>query len=212
MNYDELAQMVIRGDHIGTEQWTRDALDQGTEPAEIVDSGLIPGMNEVGRRFKANEFHMPEVLIAARAMKASMNLVRPLIIGAGGASSGRVVIGTVQGDLHDIGKNLVGMMLEGAGFEVYDLGTDVPPQAFVEAIEEKQAHMLCLSALLTTTMPMMSKTIDAVATAELRNSVKIVVGGAPVSGTFASQITADGYAPDAASAVEVIKELIASTD
>ena len=210
MNYDELAQMVISGDHIGTEKWTRDALDQGTDPAEIVDSGLIPGMNEVGRRFKANEFHMPEVLIAARAMKASMNLVRPLIIGAGGASAGRVVIGTVQGDLHDIGKNLVGMMLEGAGFEVYDLGTDVSPQAFVEAIEEKHADMLCLSALLTTTMPMMSKTIDAVATAELRNSVKIVVGGAPVSGAFASQITADGYAPDAASAVEVVKELIAS--
>ena len=209
MNFQELSNMVLTGDNKGAEQWTRDALDAGVAPKEIIDKGLVPGMDVVGQRFKSNEFHMPEVLIAARAMKASMDLARPLIAEADVEPVGRVVLGTVQGDLHDIGKNLVGMMLEGAGFEVHDLGVDVSPQAFVEATEANKANVVCLSALLTTTMPMMRNVIEAVEEAELRAGVKILIGGAPVSQAYADQITADGYAPDGASAVDVAKALLA---
>jgi len=208
MNFQELSDMVLTGDNKGAEQWTRDALDAGAAPKEIIDKGLVPGMDVVGTRFKSNEFHMPEVLIAARAMKASMSLVRPLISEADSDPTGRVVIGTVQGDLHDIGKNLVSMMLEGAGFEVHDLGVDVSPQAFVEAAESRKANVVCLSALLTTTMPMMRNIIQAVEEAELRADVKILIGGAPVSQAYADQITADGYAPDGASAVDIAKSLL----
>ena len=208
MNFQELSNMVLTGDNKGAEQWTRDALDAGVAPKEIIDKGLVPGMDVVGKRFKSNEFHMPEVLIAARAMKASMSLVRPLISDADSDPTGRVVIGTVQGDLHDIGKNLVAMMLEGAGFEVHDLGVDISPQAFVEAVESRKANVVCLSALLTTTMPMMRNVIEAVEEAELRAGVKILIGGAPVSQAYADQITADGYAPDGASAVDVAKSLL----
>ncbi len=200
--------MVIRGDHKDAEQWTRDALEQGVGARQIIDEGLIVGMDEVGRRFKANEYHMPEVLIAARAMKASMSLVRPLISGTDDEPAGKVVIGTVRGDLHDIGKNLVSMMLEGAGFEIRDLGVDVAPDTFVSAVEETGANLLCLSALLTTTMPMMGETIAAMERAELRNQVRVMVGGAPVSRAYAEQIHADGYAPDGATAVEVAKQLL----
>jgi len=209
MNFQELSDMVLTGDNKGAEQWTKDALDAGVAPKEIIDKGLVPGMNVVGQRFKSNEFHMPEVLIAARAMKASMGLARPLIAEADVEPVGRVVLGTVQGDLHDIGKNLVGMMLEGAGFEVHDLGVDVSPQAFVEAAEAQKANIVCLSALLTTTMPMMRNVIEAVEEAELRASVKVLIGGAPVSQAYADQITADGYAPDGASAVDIAKTLLA---
>jgi len=209
MNFEELSDMVLKGDNKGSEQWTKDALAAGVVPKEIIDKGLVPGMDVVGRRFKANEFHMPEVLVAARAMKASMDLVRPLISTEESAAAGKVILGTVQGDLHDIGKNLVGMMLEGAGYEVHDLGVDVSPQTFVEKAEAEGAGLVCLSALLTTTMPMMRTVIEAIEEAEIRANVKILIGGAPVSQAYADQINADGYAPDGASAVEVAKSLLA---
>jgi len=209
MNFEELSDMVLKGDNKGSEQWTKDALAAGVAPKQIIDKGLVPGMDVVGRRFKANEFHMPEVLVAARAMKASMDLVRPLISTEESAAAGKVILGTVQGDLHDIGKNLVGMMLEGAGYEVHDLGVDVSPQTFVEKAEAEGAGLVCLSALLTTTMPMMRTVIEAIEEAEIRANVKILIGGAPVSQAYADQINADGYAPDGASAVEVAKSLLA---
>ncbi len=208
MNFQELSDMVIVGDHIGAEAWTQKALDSGTSAKTIIDDGLIPGMDEVGRRFRENEYYMPDVLVSARAMKISMALVRPLLAESGEATRGAVVIGTVQGDLHDIGKNLVGMMLEGAGYDVHDLGVDVSPEDFLKCVEENDAGILCMSALLTTTMPMMETTIKAASEAELRNKVKILVGGAPVSDAFAERIGADGYAPDAARAVELANSIL----
>lgn len=208
MNFQELSEMVIVGDHIGAEAWTQKALDSGISAKTIIDDGLIPGMDEVGRRFRENEYYMPDVLISARAMKISMALVRPLLAESGEATRGAVVIGTVQGDLHDIGKNLVGMMLEGAGYDVHDLGVDVSPEDFLKCVEENEAGILCMSALLTTTMPMMETTIKAASEAELRNKVKILVGGAPVSDAFAVRIGADGYAPDAARAVDLANTIM----
>ncbi|MCH8102289.1 MAG: corrinoid protein [Chloroflexi bacterium] len=208
MNFQELSEMVIVGDHIGAEAWTQKALDSGISAKTIIDDGLIPGMDEVGRRFRENEYYMPDVLISARAMKISMALVRPLLAESGEATRGAVVIGTVQGDLHDIGKNLVGMMLEGAGYDVHDLGVDVSPEDFLKCVEENEAGILCMSALLTTTMPMMETTIKAASEAELRNKVKILVGGAPVSDAFAVRIGADGYAPDAARAVDLVNSIM----
>ncbi len=208
MNFQELSEMVIVGDHIGAEAWTQKALDSGISAKTIIDDGLIPGMDEVGRRFRENEYYMPDVLISARAMKISMALVRPLLAESGESSRGAVVIGTVQGDLHDIGKNLVGMMLEGAGYDVHDLGVDVSPEDFLKCVEENEAGILCMSALLTTTMPMMETTIKAASEAELRNKVKILVGGAPVSDAFAVRIGADGYAPDAARAVDLVNSIM----
>lgn len=208
MNFQELSEMVIVGDHIGAEAWTQKALDSGISAKTIIDDGLIPGMDEVGRRFRENEYYMPDVLISARAMKISMALVRPLLADSGEATRGAVVIGTVQGDLHDIGKNLVGMMLEGAGYDVHDLGVDVSPEDFLKCVEENEAGILCMSALLTTTMPMMETTIKAASEAELRNKVKILVGGAPVSDAFAVRIGADGYAPDAARAVDLANTIM----
>ena len=208
MDFNQLSQMIIAGDHKGAEQWARDALQSGASPKDIIDRGLIPGMDEVGRRFKSNEYHMPEVLISARAMKLAMGLVRPLISGEASRARGRIVIGTVRGDLHDIGKNLVGMMLEGAGFEVIDLGVDVSPEKFVRAVEEKSADLIGISSLLTTSMPMMKNTVDALRQAELTTKVRIMVGGAPVNQKFADQIGAHGYAPDGATAVEVATRLM----
>lgn len=208
MNFHELSDMVIVGDHIGAEAWTQKALDSGISAKTIIDDGLIPGMDEVGRRFRENEYYMPDVLVSARAMKISMALVRPLLAESGDATKGAIVIGTVQGDLHDIGKNLVGMMLEGAGYDVHDLGVDVSPEDFLKCVEENDAGILCMSALLTTTMPMMETTIKAASEAELRNKVKILVGGAPVSDAFAERIGADGYAPDAARAVELANSIM----
>lgn len=208
MNFQELSEMVIVGDHIGAEAWTQKALDSGISAKTIIDDGLIPGMDEVGRRFRENEYYMPDVLISARAMKISMALVRPLLAESGESSRGAVVIGTVQGDLHDIGKNLVGMMLEGAGYDVHDLGVDVSPEDFLKCVEENEAGILCMSALLTTTMPMMETTIKAASEAELRDKVKILVGGAPVSDAFAVRIGADGYAPDAARAVDLVNSIM----
>jgi 5-methyltetrahydrofolate--homocysteine methyltransferase len=176
-------------------------------PESIVNEGLIVGMDEVGRRFKANEFYVPEVLIAARAMHAGMDIVKPLLAESGVKPRGTVVIGTVQGDLHDIGKNLVAMMLEGGGWEVVDLQVDVAADTFVNSVNEQSPNVLAMSALLTTTMPGMKDTIDALSAAGVRDKVKVMIGGAPVTQAFADEIGADGYAPDAASAVDLANEL-----
>jgi 5-methyltetrahydrofolate--homocysteine methyltransferase len=208
MNFEDIQEMVITGNAKGAESWTNEALEAGIAPKDIIDQGLIIGMDEVGRRFKAEEYYMPEVLISARAMTTSMNIVRPLIAASDTTSRGSVVIGTVHGDLHDIGKNLVRMMFEGAGFDVRDLGVDVTPEAFVKAVEEQPTDIVCLSALLTTTMDMMGKIVEALENAELRSEIKVMVGGAPLSDAFANKIGADAYAPDAAAAVDTATQLI----
>lgn len=205
---EKLAQYVIEGNAPKAKETTDEALAQGVPPVDIVNKGLIAGMQVVGEKFKANEFYIPEVLIAARAMKQSMEKVKPLIAEAGVEPVGRVAIGTVQGDLHDIGKNLVGMMLEGAGFEVVDLGTDVSPAQFVQSVKDRGVGAIGLSALLTTTMPAMKETIAALQEAGVRGDVKVMVGGAPLTQAYADEIGADGYAPDAASAVDKAKELL----
>jgi 5-methyltetrahydrofolate--homocysteine methyltransferase len=176
-------------------------------PGEILNGGLIAGMDEVGKDFKAGDLFVPEVLIAARAMQAGMNILRPLLAEGDIPSAGKYVIGTVKGDLHDIGKNLVRMMLEGAGFETIDLGTDVGPADFVAAVREHQPVLMGMSALLTTTMVNMKTTIEALEEAGLRDTVKVMIGGAPVTTAFAEEIGADAYAPDAASAVDTAREL-----
>ena len=208
MDLAELSDYVITGNAPAAEEWTKNALSEGMAASVIVNEGHIPGMDVVGVKFKSAEYYMPEVLVSARAMKVSMALVKPLLSEQEGGFTGRVVIGTVKGDLHDIGKNLVAMMLEGAGFAVTDLGTDVEPEEFVRAVEESQAQLLCLSALLTTTMPLMKSTITLLEESEVRQQVKILVGGAPVTDEYAASIGADGYAAEAATAVEQAKALI----
>ncbi len=204
----ELAESVISGNASKCEELTQNALASGLTPAEVLNEGLVAGMNVVGEKFKKNEFYVPEVLIAARAMKAGMKILRPKLVESGVQPKGRLVIGTVKGDLHDIGKNLVAMMMEGAGFEVIDLGVDVPPEKFITAIKERQPHIIGMSALLTTTMLGMKDTIETLKSAGLRDAVKVIVGGAPVTQTFADEIGADGFSPDAASAVEMVKNLL----
>jgi len=208
MDPKELSGYILVGDAKGAVDWTQRSLTAGVDPLTIVNRGLIPGMAMVGEKFKNNEYYLPEVLVAARAMKAVLAIVRPLLAGRQTPYLGRVVIGTVQGDLHDIGKNIVAMMLEGAGFEVKDLGADVAPERFLQAAREEGADMVCLSALLTTTMPMMRSTIQAFEESSLRQRVKVMVGGAPVTQSYADSIGADGYAPDAASAVDKAKCLL----
>jgi len=203
----ELAQAVINGNAPNAKELAQKAIDNGMDPGEVLNQGLIVGMNEVGRRFKANEFYVPEVLIAARAMHAAMDVLKPLLAQSDMEPAGKVIIGTVKGDLHDIGKNLVAMMLEGGGFEVIDLGVDVSPEKFLEAVNEHQPNLVGLSALLTTTMPAMKTTIDALVEAGVRDKVKVMIGGAPVTQRYADEIKADGYAPDAASAVDLAREL-----
>ena len=203
----KIASNLYDGEDQEVAELVQEALDQGLEPGEILRGGLIAGMDEVGRDFKAGDLFVPEVLIAARAMHAGMNILRPLLADSDVVSAGKCVIGTVKGDLHDIGKNLVKMMLEGAGFETIDLGTDVGPGAFVEAVREHQPQLVGMSALLTTTMVQMKATIEALEESGLRQSVKIMVGGAPVTDAFARQIGADAYAADAASAVDVARGL-----
>jgi len=173
-----------------------------------LDEGLIAGMSVVGKKFQANEFYVPEMLIAARAMKAGMKIIRPILVQKDIKSQGTVVLGTVKGDLHDIGKNLVGMMLEGAGFEVIDLGIDVAPEKFVQTAKEKKAHFIGISALLTTTMVGMKDVVKAVQETGLDGKVKVMIGGAPVTQSYADEIGADGYAPDAASTVDEAKKLV----
>ncbi|NLJ24153.1 MAG: cobalamin-binding protein [Firmicutes bacterium] len=204
----EMADALVVGNANKVKELTDKALAEGIAPGNIIKEGLIPGMAVVGERFKKNEIYVPEVLIAARAMQAGLSIVKPLLSEAEAAQRlGTVCIGTVKGDLHDIGKNLVAMMLEGAGFEVIDLGVDVAPEKFVEAVKQHDATHVALSALLTTTMVTMKETIQALADAGLRDSVKVMVGGAPVTQSFADDIGADGYAPDSGTAVDVAKQL-----
>jgi 5-methyltetrahydrofolate--homocysteine methyltransferase len=203
-----LAEAIINGQRDKARELTQQAIDEKLSPKQIITEGLIAGMGVVGTRFKANEFYVPEVLIAARAMHAAMDLLKPLIAESGMEPVGRAVIGTVKGDLHDIGKNLVSMMLEGAGFDVKDLGVDVKAETFVQAARDG-AQVMCLSALLTTTMPAMKEVIETMEKEGVRGGVKIMIGGAPVTQAYADEIGADGYAPDAASAVDTAKELLA---
>ena len=205
----DLFDAILDGDRTTAKEKVDEALDEGLAPATILQEGMIDAMQEVGRRFEREEFYVPEMLIAARAMQAGLADLKPHLVQAEVASAGRVITGTVQGDLHDIGKNLVGMMLEGAGFEIIDLGTDVPPEQFVEAVREHQADLVAMSALLTTTMPNMGNAITALLEAGVREDIKVMVGGAPLTDGYARQIGADGYAPDASRAVDVAKALIA---
>jgi 5-methyltetrahydrofolate--homocysteine methyltransferase len=202
-----LAQAIINGKAPDAKSLTESALAEGVKPGDILNNGLVAGMSVVGEKFKNNEFYVPEVLIAARAMKTAMELLRPKLAASGVESRGKVAIGTVRGDLHDIGKNLVAMMLEGAGFEIQDLGVDVKPEQFVEAVKGG-AKILALSALLTTTMPAMKDTIEALKSEGVRENAYIMIGGAPVTQNYCDEIGADGYAPDAASAVDKAKELL----
>ena len=202
-----LADSVIAGKRDDVAKMTQAAVDEGVAPADIINDGLIAGMAVVGEKFKNNEFYVPEVLIAARAMKNGMEVLRPKLVETGVEPVAKVAIGTVRGDLHDIGKNLVAMMMEGAGFEIIDLGVDVKPEQFVEAVNNG-AGLVCLSALLTTTMPAMGETINALKAAGARDNCKVMIGGAPVTQNYADEIGADGYAPDAASAVDSAKKLL----
>jgi 5-methyltetrahydrofolate--homocysteine methyltransferase len=204
-----MASSLYDGDEEGVVESVQKALDQGMDPQDVLSGGLIAGMDEVGKDFKAGDLFVPEVLIAARAMAAGMGVLRPLLAESDVPSAGKFVIGTVEGDLHDIGKNLVKMMLEGAGFETVDLGTDVQPEVFVDAVREQQPKLVAMSALLTTTMVNMKTTIEALQESGLRDSVKVVIGGAPVTAAFADEIGADAYAPDAATAVDVARSLTA---
>ena len=204
-----LFEAILTGDAKSAVAVTKQALDEGIEPLKLVTEAMMPAMDEAGRRFEAEEYFVPELLLAARAMKAAMALIRPLLVASGAKSAGRVAVGTVKGDLHDIGKNLVASMLEGGGFEVLDLGADVAPEKFIEAVKEKGAQVVCLSALLTVTMPAMKTTIEALKQAGVRESVKVLVGGAPVTAQYASEIGADGYGENANSAVALTRKLLA---
>ncbi len=199
---------VLEGDAKTSAAITKQALDEGVEPLKLVTDAMVPAMDEAGRRFEAEDYFVPELLLAARAMKAAMALIRPLLVASGVKSAGRVAVGTVKGDLHDIGKNLVASMLEGGGFEVLDLGADVAPEKFVEAVKEKGAQVVCLSALLTVTMPSMKTTIEALKRAGVRDNVKVLVGGAPVTTQYANEIGADGYGENANSAVAMTRKLL----
>ena len=199
---------IMDGQQKLVSQNVQTALDAGLLPTQILNEGMIAAMAEVGQRFESGDYFVPEMLIAARAMQAGLAVLKPYLKEAGIPSAGKVVIGTVKGDLHDIGKNLVAMMLEGAGFEIIDLGTDVSPEKFVEAAQSGQAQLVALSALLTTTMPNMKNTIQALEVAGLRPQVKVVIGGAPITDAYAAQIGADGFSPDASRAVAMVKSLL----
>jgi 5-methyltetrahydrofolate--homocysteine methyltransferase len=205
---EAIYEAVVTGDAPEAATHVLVALDAGIAPSEILSEGCIAAMGQVGRLFEAGEAFVPEMLIAARAMQTSMDILRPHLSGSELVSSGKIVVGTVKGDLHDIGKNLVGIMMEGAGFEVVDLGTDVEPEVFIEAVREHEPDLVGMSALLTTTMPSMTATIDTLTEAGLRDRVKVLVGGAPVTQQFADKIGADGFAPDASSAARKAKELL----
>ena len=206
--FAELSTAVIEGDLDGIVGLTRKALEDDLDPRQVLDQGLIPGMNHVGVEFKSGRMFVPEVLLSARAMQASMDIIKPRLIETGTPMNGKMLLGTVKGDLHDIGKNLVAMMCAGAGFDVRDLGRDVDPEAFIKAAREFEPDILGMSALLTTTTRSMEKTIKALKEAGLRDKVKIIVGGAPVTQDFCDRIGADGYAPDAATAAELARKLV----
>jgi corrinoid protein of di/trimethylamine methyltransferase len=205
----QLYDAVLNGNAKAAKAVTEQALAEGVDPQKIVTEHMIPAMDEVGRRFEKNEYFVPELLIAARAMKTALQLVAPLLKAKGAQPAGRVAIGTVKGDLHDIGKNLVAAMLEGGGFEIIDLGVDVTPEKFIAAVKEKNANLIALSALLTTTMPMMKTTVESLKTSGVRSQVKIMIGGAPVTQKYAEEIGADGYADNASSAVTLARSLVA---
>ena len=208
-NIQIIYDSILVGDRDTATSGVEQALAAGLEPEVILQQGMIAAMKEVGRRFEDGDYFVPEMLISARAMQSGLALLKPHLVDSEIESAGAVAVGTVKGDLHDIGKNLVAMMLEGAGFTIYDLGTDVAPDAFVAAIEEDGVDVVALSALLTTTMASMEATIKAIDAAGLRDQVKVIVGGAPVTQEFAMQIGADGFAPDASSAVTVTESLLA---
>jgi 5-methyltetrahydrofolate--homocysteine methyltransferase len=204
---DDVRKSVIDGDQNGTHELVNKALAEAIPPEKILTDGLISAMTEVGRMFEAGDFYVPEMLISARAMKGGLAILRPLLAAANIQAIGKIIIGTVQGDLHDIGKNLVGMMLEGAGFEVIDLGVDVSPEKYVAAVREYHPDLIGCSALLTTTMPRMKDIVQALQAAGLRDSVKVMIGGAPLTEQYANDIGADIFAPDAASAAQVARKL-----
>ena len=207
-NYEELVNSVINGNAAKVTELTKSFLDSGCEPLDIINQGLIAGMNVVGHRFKEGDMFVPEVLMAARAMSTGVEIVKPYLSDGDMPALGKIILGTVKGDLHDIGKNLVGMMMESAGFNVINLGVDISPEKFVEAVKEHKPNIVAMSALLTTTMLSMKDTIAALKQEGLREDVKVIIGGAPISQDFADEIGADGFAPDAASATELCKDLL----
>ena len=203
----ELYDAILTGNAKKAEEVARAAMEAKADPVEMVQKYMIPAMGEVGRRFECNEYFVPELLIAARAMKTALELITPQLVEAGAEPVGRVVIGTVQGDLHDIGKNLVASMLEGGGFQVVDLGVDVAPEKFVEVAKEKDGTIVALSALLTTTMTMMQAVVSALQEAGLRDKTKVIIGGAPITQQYCDQIGADGYSDNASAAVALARKL-----
>jgi 5-methyltetrahydrofolate--homocysteine methyltransferase len=205
---EQVYESIVEGDMGGSAARVQAAVDAGHPAEEILKQGLVPAMSEVGRRFEEGEYFVPEMLISARAMQFGLAILRPLLVASDVKATGKVVIGTVQGDLHDIGKNLVGMMLEGAGFELIDLGTDVRPEQFVAAVRDNAPDLVAMSALLTTTMPKMETTVDALVEAGLRDRVKVIVGGAPVTEAYAAKIGADGFAADASRAAALATGLV----
>jgi 5-methyltetrahydrofolate--homocysteine methyltransferase len=205
----ELYEAILVGNAKKAEETTKAALAANADPSELLGKYMIPAMDEVGKRFECNEYFVPELLIAARAMKASLAVLAPALAQAGTKAAGRVVIGTVKGDLHDIGKNLVASMLEGGGFEVVDLGVDVAPEKFVEAVQEHAGSIVALSALLTTTMTMMKTVIEKLEAAGLRDKTRVMIGGAPITQQYADQIGADGYSDNASGAVALARKLVA---
>jgi len=206
--YEQLYTAILEGQSDKTPALVQKGVDQGLTPKDILDNGLVAGMNEVGIRFKAGDMFVPEVLMSAEAMQAGLKILRPLLVASGAKLMGRIVLGTVKGDLHDIGKNLVGMLCEGAGFEVIDLGFNIEPEKFIEAIKQYQPQIVGLSALLTTTMRAMGHTIKALEEAGLRDKVKVMVGGAPVDAAFAKRIGADGYGSNAPAGADLAKKLV----
>ena len=203
-----LYDAILTGDAKGARTLTEQALAAKMDPLKLVQENMVPAMDEVGRRFECNEYFVPELLLAARAMKNALELVRPLLVAGGVQPSGRVAVGTVKGDLHDIGKNLVVAMLEGGGYEVIDLGVNVSPEQFTAAVKEKSPRILAMSALLTTTMPAMKTTVEALKQAGVRNQVKILIGGAPITQKYADEIGADGYSETAAGVVAIAKRAL----
>jgi 5-methyltetrahydrofolate--homocysteine methyltransferase len=204
----QLNQAIIKGDANLAKSTAEAAIGEGVDAQEILNGYMIPAMDEVGRLFENNEYFVPELLISARAMKAALAIVKPALVESGAEPAGKVAIGTVKGDLHDIGKNLVAAMLEGGGFEIIDLGVDAKPEEFVQAVKEKGANIIALSALLTTTMPSMKGTIAALEEAGLRNKAKVIIGGAPITQQYADEIGADGYSDNASGAVSVARALV----
>jgi 5-methyltetrahydrofolate--homocysteine methyltransferase len=206
--FEEISGEIQKGNAASVEDLTQKALSQDISAEDILNKGLVAGMHVVSEQFKNNEIFIPEVLISARAMNSGLNILNPLLAESKVESQGKVVIGTVKGDLHDIGKNIVAMLLKGAGFDVVDLGADVPKEKFIEFVKKENADIVGMSALLTTTMLYMKETIDALQEAGLRQGVKVIIGGAPVTDSYAAQIQADGYAADAASAIDLSKQLL----